>query len=169
MFEFTAKLYFVACSQEVICEVGHRKRSEGFFTEIIIAVIRVSPSNRMLPVVGKIIVSVFWPQKDGKMAVDIRPANIDECILVQDPVDLVSCGVGVLVVPDYRDRKSVRITSSVRVNRFIDIVPMVHAHIPDVICELECQFAKAQPLLMFDIKMLQFCLTERPFPQVDIL
>ena len=133
VFEFTAKLYFVACSQEVICEVGYRKRSEGFFTEIIVAVIRVSPSNRFLPVVDKIIVSVFWPQKDGKMAVDIRPSNIDECILVQNPVDLVSCGVGVLVVPDDRAGKSVGIAGSVLVNRFIDIVPMVHAHIPDVI------------------------------------
>ena len=148
--------------------MGQRKRSEGLFTEIIVAVIGVPPSNRFLPVVDKIVVSVFWPQKDGKMAVDIRPANIDECILVQDPVDLVSCGVGVLVVPDDRAGKSVGIAGSVLVNRFIDIVPMVHAHIPDVIGELEGQFAKAQPLLMSDIIMLQLCITERPFPQVDL-
>ncbi len=94
------------------------------------------------------------------MAVDVRPSNIEECILVQNPVELVSSGVGVFVVPDDRASKTVGIAGSVRVNRFIDIVPMVHAHIPDVICELEGQFAKAQPLIMFDIKMLEFCFSK---------
>ncbi len=154
----------MACSHEVVFEVGQRNRSEGFFTDVIVPVIRVSPSNLLLPVVDKIVHSVFWPQKDGKMAVDIRSANIDECILVHDPVDLVSCGVGVLVVPDDRAGKSVSITGSVRVNRFIDVIPMVHAHIPDVFGELEGQLGKAHPLLMIDVKMLQLFRRESPFP-----
>ena len=103
------------------------------------------------------------------MAVDIRAPHIDECVLVQDPVELVSRGVGVLVVPDDRAGKSVCITRSVRIYGFIDIVPVVHAHVPQVISELEGQLTKTHPLLMFDIKMLFLCFAESPLPQFDIL
>ncbi|MBA7684236.1 hypothetical protein ES703_92627 [subsurface metagenome] len=137
VFELGSNLHFMACSQEVILESGRRNRSQRFCTDIIVKIGTGSPINFLFLVIGAVIPGVFGSGENWEMAMEISSSDIQKGILIQNPVKLMGGGIGVFIVPNSGASETCVISSPIEINRFVVMVVVEHAHVSDVLGELE--------------------------------